>query len=255
MSATLSYKCICCNREYQRKLFYDKHILLCHLMMTKSIADMKKDNEEQAGTPTVRVLYEIILEMNAKMVKMEARLDEYAKWVESKKRKLNIVDWLNETYKSYPTSYTSWFNAIKLSRHHLEMMFDMDYVLGVAAILQTLMSVNSDSIPIESSIPIKCFDQKDNVLFIFNNDKWQVMPAELFDTLMMTLSKKLITEFIAWQNEHYEQLENGNDNFAATHAQNLRKVMGGNISIELLGLRVKKEVFKYLKVNLKNVIQ
>jgi len=55
-------------------------------MMTKSVADMKKDNEEHTDTPTVRVLYEIILEMNAKMVKMEARLDEYAKWVETRKR-------------------------------------------------------------------------------------------------------------------------------------------------------------------------
>lgn len=247
--ATIPYKCVSCNREYQRKIFYDKHILLCHLMMTKTVADMQKDNEEQADTPTVRVLYEIILEMNAKMVKMEARLDEYAKWVESRKRKVNIVDWLNDKYKSYPTSYAAWFNSIKLERQHLEMIFEMDYVLGIAAILQTLIPSENRDI-----LPIKCFDQKDNILFIFNNDTWQIMPVDLFDKLIMTLSKKLITEFIAWQNEHSDQLEN-NDEFATIHAQNLKKVMGGNISIELLGLRVKKELFKYLKVNLKSVME
>ena len=45
------------------------------------------------------------------------------------------------------------------------------------------------------------------------------------------------------------------DDFAATYAKNLKRVMGGNTSIELLGLRVKKELFKYLKVNLKNVME
>jgi len=247
MSAASAYKCSCCKREYQRKLFYDKHILLCHLMMTKSVAEMKKDDEEQAGTPTVRVLYEIILEMNAKMVKMEARLDEYAKWVETRKRKLNIVEWLNNKYNGYPTSYTSWFNSIKISRVHLEMMFEMDYVPGVVAILEMLLPAEH-----RETLPIKCFDQKDNIIFIFHEDKWQIMSVELFDTLIMSLSKKLISEFIVWQNEHSDQLES--DDFAATYAKNLKRVMGGNTGIELLGLRVKKELFKYLKVNLNNAV-
>ena len=242
------YKCISCNREYQRKLFYDKHILLCHLMMTKSVATMEKENEEQADTPTVRVLYEIILEMNAKMVKMEARLDEYAKWVETRKRKINIVEWLNDKYKSYPSTYMNWFNSIKLSRLHLEMMFEMDYVPGVVAILQTLLpGENSDT------LPLKCFEQKDNIIFIFHEDKWQIMSVEMFDTLIMSISKKLIGEFIVWQSEYADQMES--DDFAATYAKNLKRVMGGNTSIELLGLRVKKELFKYLKVNLKNVME
>jgi hypothetical protein len=217
-------------------------------MTTKSVADMKKDDEEQADTPTMRVLYEIILEMNAKMVKMEARLDEYAKWVETRKRKLNIVDWLNDNYNAYPNSYIGWFNSIKVSRLHLEMMFEMDYVPGVVAILEMLLPAEN-----RETLPIKCFDQKDNIIFIFHEDKWQIMPVELFDTLIMSLSKKLISEFIVWQNEHFEQMES--DDFAAIYAKNLKRVMGGNTGIELLGLRVKKELFKYLKVNLKNVMQ
>lgn len=241
-----AYKCSCCHREYQRKLFYDKHILLCHLMMTKSVADMKKDDEEHADTPSVRVLYEIILEMNAKMVKMEARLDEYAKWVATRKRKINIIDWLNDKYNSYPTSYMDWFNSIQISRQHLEMMFEMDYVLGIVAILRTLLPVEN------KTLPIKCFDQKDNIIFIFHEDKWQIMSVEMFDTLVMTLSKKLISEFIVWQSEYSEKVDIGSDDFAATYAKNSKRVMGGNISIELLGLRVKKELFKYLKVSLNN---
>ena len=243
-----AYKCISCNREYQRKLYYDKHILLCHLMMTKSVAAMNKDNEEQTDTPTVRVLYEIILEMNAKMVKMETRLDEYAKWVETRKRKINIVEWLNDKYKSYPTSYTSWFNSIKLSRLHLEMMIEMDYVPGVVDILQTLLPVENND-----TLPVKCFEQKDNVIFIFHANKWQIMSVEMFDSLIMSISKKLIGEFIVWQSESSDQMES--DDFAATYAKNSKRVMGGNTSIELLGLRVKKELFKYLKVNLKTAME
>lgn len=251
--STPAYKCICCNREYHRKLFYDKHVLLCHLMMTKSIADMKKDEQERADTPTVRVLYEIILEMNAKMVKMEARLDECEKWTSSSKRKLNIVDWLNERYNPYPVTYTSWFNIIKLNRQHLEMIFDMDYVLGLSSIIQSLILPGAEAELPGAELPgaelpaIKCFTQKDNILFIYENNKWDVMSNELFDRLIMSLSKKLIGEFFLWQNENMVKLEN--DAFAITHAKNLKKVMGGSISIEILSLRVKKEVYKFLKTD------
>lgn len=242
-----AYKCSCCKREYQRKLYYDKHVLLCELMMTKSVKDMKKDNEEYSDTPTVRVLYEIILEMNLKMIKMEAKLEEYAKWAETKKRKINIIDWLNEKYKSN-NSYSDWFNTIKISRNHLEMIFQMDYVLGFASILQSLLPIEN-----ESSLPIKCFDNKDNIFYIFDGEKWDIMSTTIFEKLMMTLSKKIVAEFINWQNEHTDKLQQ--DDFAVMYAQNMKKIMGGNISLDILNSRIKRDLFKHLKVNLKNVME
>jgi hypothetical protein len=217
-------------------------------MATKSIEDMKKDAEEYADTPNVRVLYEIILEMNAKMNKMEAKMEEYEKWIQLKKRKINIVDWLNEKYKDYPpsSSYSGWVDSISLNRQHLEMVFEYDYVGGVVLILQSLLP------PLSESLPIKCFDKKENVLFIVGNDnKWELMSSVLFEKLMLILSKKLVKEFLNWQDENEEKIHR-DDNFANTYAQNLKKVMGGNgnTSFDILGLRIKKELFKYLKVTL-----
>jgi hypothetical protein len=215
--------------------------------MTKSIEDMKKDNEEYSDTPTVRVLYEIILEMNYKMVKMETKLGEYEKWIETKKRKINIIDWLNDKYKTN-CSYNEWFNTIKISRDHLEMVFQMDYILGFSAILQILLPIEN-----EYTIPIKCFDNKDNILYIFDGEKWDIMSGDLFEKLMMTLSKKIIGEFINWQNEHSDKLKN--DEFAIMYAQNMKKIMCGNVSLDILNAKIKKEVFKHLKINLKNVME
>jgi hypothetical protein len=242
-----AYKCSCCKREYQRKLYYDKHVLLCELMTTKSLKDMKKDNEEYSDTPTIRVLYETILEMNAKIVKMEAKLEEYAKWAETKKRKINIVDWLNDKYKNN-TSYSEWFNNIKISRDHLEMVFQMDYIAGFVSILQTLLPKEN-----EYDLSIKCFDNKDNVLYIFDDGKWDIMSGTIFEKLMITLSKKIVGEFINWQNEHADILQQ--DEFAIIYAQNMKKIMGGNVSLDILNLRIKKELFKHLKINLKNVME
>ena len=244
-----TYKCTCCNRAYHRKTYYDKHILLCHLMATKSIDDMKKADEELADTPDVRVLYEIILEMNAKMTKMESKLEEYEKWVESKKRKINIIDWLNDKYKEYPIVYTPWLNSIIINRAHLEMIFEYDYVAGMVSIMQSLL-------PHDSSSPIKCFDQKENVLFIYNDHKWSIMSSELFEKLIASINTKIIGEFILWQNENEEKIHQ-DDNFANVYAHNLKKIMGGNgnSSLDVLGLKIKKELFKYLKVNIKNVME
>jgi len=214
----------------------------------KEITEMKKEDEELSDTPTVRVLYEIILEMHANMTKMEAKLEEYEKWIVSKKRKINIIDWLNEKYKNYSSVYSEWIEQITIDRHHLEMVFDNDYVSGVGLILESLLCNNSDN------LPIKCFDQKENKFYIFDKDKqkWEEMLPELFGKLMIILYNKVVDQFILWRNENEEKFY-ADDNYGVKYAENLKKVMGGNgnISFDIISLRIRKDLFKYLKVNVK----
>ena len=70
---------------------------------------------------------------------------------------------------------------------------------------------------------------------------------------MNILAKKLLTEFIQWQNENKNKMSQ--DDFSYKYARNVQKIMGGNLTQEQLHMRVKKELYNYLKMNLRNVVE
>lgn len=241
----IPYKCKYCNRAYKLKPNYDKHYLFCETL-NKSICknNIKSDNEEKL--PSLRDMFTLILELTAKNSHLEKRVEELSKWAESKRKKLNVIDWLNEKYTKN-IKYSDWLAGISISRKHLEYVFKSDMVNGTTEILKNLIiSTNED-------IPFKAFDQKENLLFIYNDDnKWEILAPPMFTKLMNILSKKILTEFIQWQTENKNKIYQ--DEFSYIYARNLQKIMGGNLTQEQIYMRVKKELYNYLKMNLQNVI-
>ena len=103
-------------------------------------------------------------------------------------------------------------------------------------------------------MPIKAFDQKENILFIYNDDnKWEILSHPMFANLMNILSKKILTELLKWQTENKSKMRQ--DDFSYTYARNVQKIMGGNLTQEQIHMRVKKELYNYLKMNLRNVVE
>ncbi len=70
-----SYCCAHCNRVYQRKIYYERHVLVCE-MMSKPKKQRDTELEELSDTPTTRKLYDVVLEMGKKISDMEKRINE-----------------------------------------------------------------------------------------------------------------------------------------------------------------------------------
>jgi hypothetical protein len=156
-------KCGYCSKSFTRKSYYDRHVLVCELLI-KSTKERNLDTEEKQDTPTVRKLYEIIMEMSLKYQKMEKKVEELSKYIDNKKRKLNIVDWLNSNYKNAGERFDIWYKTIKVERKHLETIFTRDYVNGIFHVLKDYLDIyikNDDK-----EIPIRAYDEKDNILYI-----------------------------------------------------------------------------------------
>ena len=90
------YCCDTCKKEYTRKSSLDKHRILCDFKM-KSKREKQIDFEESTDIPSHSQLVKIVQELTLKMMKMEEKMEEMQKWVEKKRRKLNIVSWLNSS--------------------------------------------------------------------------------------------------------------------------------------------------------------
>ena len=257
------YNCKYCNRTYKLKPNYDKHYLLCDTLNKTSIGKTsigktsigkttRENNDDYV--PSLRDMFTIILELTAKNSQLEQKVEELSKWADSKKKKLNVIDWLNTKYTKN-IKYTEWLAGINITRNHLEAVFNSDMATGCYEILQSLLSVDmTEDISNEQTSPIKAFDQKENILFIYNDEnKWEMLSQAMFANLMNTMSTNILTEFLKWQTENKSKMKQ--DDFSYKYARNVQKIMGGNLTQEQIHMRVKKDLYNYLKMNLRNVVE
>jgi hypothetical protein len=252
------YKCGYCNKEYKLKQNYDRHSISCELYY-KTNSEKKEDKEK---VPTVKELYGIILDMSVKYSKLEKKVEELTKWNAAKKKKLNIIEWLNEKYpndnnnsnNSKSNTFSKWLNTIQISRIHLEKVFKSDYINSIVEIIHEL----SDDI-------IKAFDQKENVFFIYdtNNENeevnikkensWKVMSSQIFIHLINLINKKLLNEFVNWQKKNkYRMYE---DEFSSIYTANIKKITCMHLSQEQIQNKIKKDLYKTIKMNLQNIVE
>ena len=255
----IPYKCALCNKEYKLKSSYTKHSLICEIM-NKSQPERLRVNDGDK-LPTMSEMYTILLEVTAKYTQLEKKMEEMTKWTEIKKRKLNVIEWLNETYIS-TISFNQWCSSnIVFKRKHLEVMFNHDYIHGCIEIIKDLLSFTA-----LNKLPLKAFNQKENTLFVAVMDttnreggkkngeiKWEIMTEKMFIDFINIISKQTLTEFLKWQKENVNKMYE--DEFSTKYAVNLQKILGGNYTQEYNNSRIKKELYKHLRMNLKNIIE
>ena len=197
---------------------------------------------------SVEKLSEIVIELIKTNNKLRSDVKELKRWVQVKKKKIVVIDWLNENLKPN-IDYKKFISELIITRKHLEYIFKTNYVEGIQEILQNHIS-NYE----ENNIPFKSFDQKDNTVYVYNtNQKWELLSPTDFNTVISTISKGILAEFKKWQDENEHQLYT--EDFSVTYIQNVKKVMGGDIPIEKLRNKIHKNLYKLLKLNLQSTIQ
>ena len=159
--------CPHCARQYKRKTFYDKHLTLCKILSTKS--------EEDTTDITIKDLYHLVSEMALRQEKLDKELSQLRKWINTKKKKLSIIDWLNENTKA-TVPYNKWRDTVQIKQSHMEDIFSNDYIVGMSNIITSYLPIDE-----EETLCFKAFDQKENALFIYNNDEWVLLSNETFE--------------------------------------------------------------------------
>ena len=155
--------CVICNKKYTKKSSLDKHKILCDFKI-KTKRELKIDEEELGDIPTYGQLVKIVQEMAIKMEKMENKIEEFNKWVDKKKKKLNVIGWLNENI--HPTfGFLEWVNVqLIVKEEHFENLMEN-------SLFHTIQQVFEYNLPESNDIlyPIRCFSQKIGIFFICEN--------------------------------------------------------------------------------------
>lgn len=236
------YECNHCNRNYINKTCFDKHVLVCTILSSHN--ERKKDDQETI--PTVRELYDIIKILTIKYEALETKLEKMQSWVNNTKKKLSVIEWLNIN-NSLDINFYDWLNRIDINSSDMELVFKYNFCEGIRFIIQRLF------IQDDNKIPIKAFEQKDNTIFIYNNDEWSIMTSDQFELFFKTINKGLILQFKIWQDANRHRLcENG---FTEIYVENAKKIFGGELSTEQQYTKIKRVLYNHIKINIKNMIQ
>jgi hypothetical protein len=230
--------CGYCHRNYQRKLYFDRHVIVCQYLV-KPKRDRELESEELADTPSVRDLYTIIMTLAAKCDVLETKLSSIQKWANITKQKLNITEWLNTTYTGV-LDYDVWFAGLTVSKVELAVLFETDYVEGVVRLLKKQLPSTDEQ------RPLRAFTGKENTFYICRAKRWVVCDNETFTKLMYLLDKEFMREFIEWQTDNQTRMAT-EDSFSELYAKNMKKIMGSNYTREQLYSRIKKEWYQYLR--------
>jgi hypothetical protein len=244
--------CIVCNKKYTKKSSLDKHKILCDFK-TKTKREKKIEDEEQCDIPTYGQLVKIVQELALKMSKMEDKMEELNKWVYKKKRKLNVIGWLNENV--VPTfGFLEWVNVqLTVKEEHFENLMEN-------SLFHTIQQVFEYNLPESNELifPIRCFSQKSGIFYICEKNEnglpqWKQLALNDIIILLKTIQNRMIKVLSKWKSDNQYKIED-NDKISELFNKAVIKLMNISFHQDASLSRIKNNLYNYLKTDLKTTI-
>jgi hypothetical protein len=241
--------CYICNKTYLKKSSLDKHKLLCEFK-TKTMREREVELEELGDMPTYAELVKIVQELSTKLVKMEAKVDGMQKYIDRKRKKVNVVTWLNTTI--IPTiGYLEWINEyIVITQQHFEYLLENTIFDTMNRIFEGILYERDDFV-----YPIKCFDQKPGIFYICEkkedgNPEWKQLETNELSMLFKKIQNNMIRELTNWKEQNKNNFD---DKMSILFNKSVIKLMNISLSQDATFSKMKSNLYNYLKTDLRIV--
>ena len=240
--------CHFCNKKYTKLASLNKHKILCDFKM-KTKRERQIELEELEDIPSHYQLVKIVQELTLKLIKMEEKMEDMQQFVNKKKRKLNIILWLDTNI--VPTiGFLEWVHSslIVKSRHFENLMEN--------TIFHTIQQVFEDNLSETDFIyPITCFSQKNGVFYICEKKRdgtaeWKKLVLEDFILLLRIVQKGITSELTKWKEQNQHKFDDSRISVIFNKA--VIKLMDISFSQDNNMSRMKNGLYNYLKKDLKS---
>jgi len=258
-SSLVSFTCRNCNKSYKRVSAYQKHYSICSIIRKKS---EKCEYEEEGNNDDVfRHLSSLTKEEMGTILKdvlikyqiMEKKVDELANCISMKRKKIDVIEWLNVNKRFY-VDFGEWVNSIKINREHLDYVFKNSFVKLFSHIVARESSIETEQGQGHdmARVPIHAFTHKDGLLYVYNSDdcSWGCVTEEQLGSLISSVSNQINAEFRLWQDEHKELILS-DEKYHDIYLSNINKVLYTNYKTDCeLSIKIKRELYNNLKINI-----
>jgi hypothetical protein len=238
--------CQYCGKSYIKRNNLDKHIIICELLH-----NVKNNNipEDELQIPSDKKMFQMMLKLGERFSKLEEKVEEMNKYIIKKKKKINVLEWLNENIKPRLT-FDIVINNIEINEKHILSLFENSFYDILNDIFEeSIYKFNKQENPIFS------FIQKNNVFYIYDFDKiWKELSKENLIKFLNKIHMKIIKEFYDWKKKMMNEIKI-NDNFATKCNKTSVKLMSIEFKQEQVLTKIKNLIFTNLKTDMKSLIE
>jgi hypothetical protein len=239
--------CIHCGKSYKKKTNLDKHIILCELLSKTKKGILIEEDDDFISQ---RKMYNILLELGLKFNRLEEKVDELNKWVIKKKKKINVIDWLNANIIP-DTKFETLIEKINITQDDVKYLFENSF----ADTLNQIFSKNIYNLS-ENEYPIFAFVQKSNTFYIYEDDniKWNELSKEKLMKFLNRVHMKLLRVYGEYKKENANKIQD-DESFSILCDKTSLKIMSVDFRQELILGKIKTNMYTKMKTDMKGLVE
>lgn len=242
--------CTHCGKSYVKRMNLDRHVVLCELLHKKPSSSLDDDDDEPI--PSQKKMYQMLIELGHKYNKLHEKVDELNKWVVKKKKKINIIEWLNDNITPNIV-FDSIIDKIIVNEDDIQYLLINSFndVLN-EVFSRTIFHFN------ESENPMFAFVQKINTFYIYDSvdgkNMWIEMTREKLVRFLTKVHIKILKAFCEFKKEHEQDIRS-NDNYSIKCDKAIVKIMSMEFNQESILSKVRSMMFAKMKTDMKSLIE
>jgi hypothetical protein len=269
MNSKQSSKCCCiwCGKSYKTNVNLVKHTILCELIHKSS---KKRSNQSDADDtddfndlPSPKKMYQMLLELGYKYSQLEEKMDEVNKFVIKKKKKINVLEWLNNNVAP-SLLFDNLIDTIKIIDSDIEFLLENNFLDTMNVVLSRVVynsencSSNSSSSNDSDFAPLFAFVQKTNIFYAFvkEEDKgvWMELAKDKLCLFLMRIQMKISKAFCEWKKQRFVK-NRDDENFDILCDKTLIKIMGNEFKQESTFNKMRAVMYNKMKTDMKAMVE
>jgi len=250
--------CTNCGKSYKIIAYLKKHQVLCDLLQkgkdTRSVVNICLDDNDNDSIPSKQMMYEIVVQLAQKCNRLEEKVTELSKWTSSKKKKIDVIDWLNSTNTNVPyLTFEHFMNSIILDEKEACFITEASFYDAFNGIFSKILY------PLKETSPIFASSTKTNTFYVYEiiDDKkqWELLTREKLVKFLNKVHIKWMKIFYKWRSTKLLEPGINKDNFEKIFDTANIKLMDVNFDKETVFNRVRCMLYQGLKTDLKNILE
>jgi hypothetical protein len=237
-------------------------MLLCCILY-KSKRQLKIEEEETENLPSHNNLCLIVKELLLKVKKLEEKMEVQERYINKTKKKINVIEWLNNNITPFSDINTYISNNICVKEDEILFMMNNSFHDTLDKILAENFEEEYDkTIP----IPIFCFVQNPNKFYIYSNENTKTTNTESSSSSWIELNKqecikifniiysKIFKKLMEWKKLNEEQI-NKSEQLDNLYVKTMGKLMGIDFKHETTLSKAKTILYNRIKTDMKQVVE
>ena len=250
--------CTWCGKAYKNKINLEKHTILCELIHKSSKKRSNKNNDDFDDIcddlPSPKKMYQMLLELGYKYSKLEEKMDEVNKFVVKKKKKINVLEWLNSNVTP-SLVFENLIEQIKIIDTDIEFLLENNFLDTINLVLTRFLYLEKEEESESNLIPLFAFVQKTNIFYAFvEGGGWIELPKDKLCLFLMRVQMKISKAFHEWKKQRATQIRD-DESFAILCDKTLIKIMSNEFNQDSTFGKMRAVMYNKMKTDMKAMVE